>query len=803
MPIALTPEQQAIVDHDFGPAIVFAVAGAGKTTAMVHRIRRLVEQKVFLPGEILATSFSRATVEDIKKELRGSPETSRVKAMTLHSLGLSILQRAQQSGAFPYRLDQLSEFEASKILKKAMALARNQGLFDNLSSEPAEEDILNYIACCKGNFRYAQLDHAALSALPYATQAEAPEHLPEYLEIYRLFETVRQEDGTVTFEDLLLSGWECLHRCPGLLEQFQGQIGCILVDEFQDVNRVQAELVHVLSAPNHNLMAIGDDDQTIYGWRGASPQFILGFQERYSAVPYVISENFRCKASHIALANRVISPNIHRVDKRLSLTGGFSGSTQLHLETTRPNLGRCLVAEIQKNLDSDVSLSHMVVLVRAYAQTPDLEIQLFGAGIPHQVVGAPVFFERPEVLLYLSHLRLALGSLSHSAFWQSWNTVMFGHYRGLTAPEIRALGEQVLGSKRPIDQALLGCAQGHPKAKLLSTLVQNLALCRQPQPVGDIFTALEARLKHKIRLRQSAEPQIADMRVHTVDAFLGCAARSERTADSFLDWIDGLKRQAAGWHGQPNLNIMSIHRSKGLEWDHVFIPHVNESVFPWGQENLEDERRLLYVAITRAREHLHLFAVQDEPLSPMLVEADVQNLLQAVRWLARGLHVPIEKWNTAQTLAFARYPRLLHFERYFLHWSAHDLGQIASKVLRLFEQARHLGILDALKLHAGDLEFWENVNPSPDLTAQPGEFPDFDRWTQPAKTPKAEGVPKGWIGRDVLHPIWGSGVIMAGEHRKPHTTLTIAFDRVGVKKLVFELSDLSIDGVRSPISLSR
>jgi DNA helicase-2/ATP-dependent DNA helicase PcrA len=384
----LTDQQQAIVDHDYGPALVFAVAGAGKTTAAVHRVERLVRERLFAPEKILATSFSRATVEDLRRALDRWPSCTRVSARTLHGVGFGLIRRATQRGYLHnvrLNTDEDPETLLRHLLYRTVALARQRRVdyaeeLENLDPD----DFLSYLGRCKGNLEYADL---AVSALPplglrIARQAEGPPGLEWYLDLYRLFEEVRMEGGHITFDDMLMLGWELLVRYPDLLGEAQGLYECVLVDEFQDVNLAQSEILDLITARHRNYMAIGDDDQTIYEWRGADSQFILDFEQRYRATKYLITDNFRCPASQVVLANEVIRHNRRREPKRLQLTRGFDGQAFVHVHPDRYEMGRALVAEIQAALAEGFRPDDITVLVRIYAQTPPVEQGLIEARIP-------------------------------------------------------------------------------------------------------------------------------------------------------------------------------------------------------------------------------------------------------------------------------------------------------------------------------------------------------------------------------------------------------------------------------------
>ncbi|MEM8602289.1 MAG: ATP-dependent helicase, partial [Cyanobacteria bacterium P01_H01_bin.121] len=320
----LTSEQHAIVNHDHGAARVFAVAGAGKTTAMVHRIERLVRQQVFAPDRILAASFSRATTQDIATALSQWSHCRSVSTRTLHSLSYQIIRQAYQRGYLkPPTLDLSPDQVDNYLYGQALKAARqNKVAYKGELDSIDQEDFLAYVSACKGQLDYADRASLAIPATaPHhniARQAEPPAE-PElgwYLDLYKLLETIRSQHRLISFDDMLMTGWQLLVLQPDLLAGLQRQFECVLIDEFQDINRAQFAILDLLTRPHRNYMVIGDDDQTIYEWRGAETRFILTeFERRYQPQTYQMSDNFRCPAAQVGLANAVIRQNQNRFKK--------------------------------------------------------------------------------------------------------------------------------------------------------------------------------------------------------------------------------------------------------------------------------------------------------------------------------------------------------------------------------------------------------------------------------------------------------------------------------------------------------
>lgn len=803
--------------HNTGPALVFAVAGAGKTTSMVFRIERLVREKVFEAGHILATSFSKATVDEIKRSLSRFAPCQAVSVLTLHSVGLNLQLEAQKMGLVRLEITADTGELPRAILRRVFREARHakRDYAERLNGLD-EEDLLNYISSCKGNLQYAELSAVRLppAALKWVAQAQAPAKMPDYLELYRDFEKVRRLEGFLTFDDMLLGAWELLHRFPELLERARKRYRCIVVDEFQDVNLVQSELLELLAGTAQNIMVIGDDDQTIYGWRGASPRFILGFAERFCAKKYLIRENFRCQASHIVLANRVIERNVQREKKRLELTQGFGGGTYLHLEPNTQSMATTLVQQVKANLERGVALSQMVVLLRVYAQSPDLEAALSSAEIPYRVVGETPFFKRLEIASLLDYLRLAgleaqikvgtpLTLEQNEAFSRAWLSVYNRPVRYLSHELAEQVREKVClqgvlpsramaffaGGLRPqLSKALLEVAQ----------IIERLSASLSLEQAGEAVSALEKQLKYRAFVQSSsAFREIGEARAQMVSSFLEFAWQFQGSVAAFLELIGDLEqRYQSHLDEREVLSLLSIHRAKGLEWTVVFVPHCSDEVYPWSKgstEEIEAERRLFYVALTRAKLELHVLAVREAPLSRFLEEAQVEATLKAVRLITAALEA--ETPTLLQLLALARYPVLLGLQHYFEHWWSHPrIPELSSTLERLFIHCAQHTWLEDLKLTPADRDFWRFFGAS-DLTPRAEEFIGLERFL-PKPEPiqvqvtqnKSTFTPQ--IGSNVIHELFGTGVVMALEGSGERTIAQIAFDHVGVKRLLLKYANL-------------
>lgn len=827
--VQLTAQQRAIVAHNQGPALVFAVAGAGKTTAMAHRIGRLVQEKVFAPQQILATTFNRSAADELRTRVGAWPGCDQVDIRTLHSLGGAIVTRAYQRGYLPYL--KANAFERvdgalDTILNKTLAAARSQKVayVEELNNFDRDRFVTT-LGIWKGQLAYADLRQAALPAPAHtiARQAEPPKSAEWFLDLYRLYEETRRTEGLLTFDDQLMTGWELLIRYPELLSEIQQRYRCVLVDEFQDVNLVQSELLDLITAPHRNYMAIGDDDQTIYEWRGANADFILNFEQRYRAKVYFMTENFRCTAGQIVLANGVIQHNQRRRAKQLQLTQGFGGVTQFQRHATADLMGRTIAEQIKAAQGQGYRLEQMAVLVRVYAQTPPVEQALMAINLPYLVEGDVPFYQRSEVQTLIDYCRLAftekqllagekVGAEQLRQLENSWRQVYWQPKRYLSRELSQKILDYVIKTRTPLSDTLrLLATEARPKvAERMHALADDLLWLIAALPGGAranwsaarVLTELEQRLGYRHFLEEEsgfAESGIA--KADTVTAFLEYA-QGKGNLMTFLQAVRHLSlgNQPARPVDRTNkVTITTIFRAKGREWPLVIVPHCNEGFFPYkAADNVEEERRLLYVALTRSRQNLYLHAVQEAELSPFLEEAQYKQRLLAVRSVTEALIKAPKAWTSQELQTLAMYGGPLHLHSYFqewMTWSPAEQQEAATLMVRFFRTVADRQLFAKLNLPPDFAEVWRAMLDKK-RTVTPLDLPDLERGQaeqqpsflqrqltklfRPRPVTPVQPVTMGWAAGDrVYHATFGKGTIIKVLPSLTPPVLWVRFDGVG------------------------
>lgn len=698
---ALTDEQQAVVAHDFGPALVFAVAGAGKTTSMVHRIARLVNERIVPAHRILATSFNRANVDELKVDLAQMSIAGTVNCRTLHSLGFTLIRAAVRKGYVERSwLDgnNFDKYGNALIMRTIIALSREEEI-DSSQLDLDREELENQISIWKNNLVYPDLKKSGLppEAKKLATQAKHENSL--YVRAYQIYEEERKREHWITFDDMLMTGWELLVTFPDLCEEVQNSYDMVLVDEFQDLNLSQYEMLSMIVAKHKNYMAIGDDDQCIYEWRGASPRFILGFEKEFAAKVYTISDNFRCTAQQTMLANSVISCNKSRYDKLLNLTRGFGGNTLIKQYDTDGGMARHTVDEIISLLQSGTDVNDIVILIRLYSQTAFLEAELIEHNVSYDVVGNAPFYERHELSVLFKYLAWAMqeaeikqngypyDARQRDKYIDRFKSIINTPRRYVSNAVIGDICNQSMGTGRSILDILnerAGDFKHGTKHKIFAFLKISRVLIKRVSGDDSASAVLSWLIKEieyeKHLLDVSGVRETGMTKVQTVEV-LKNLAKGKGSSREFLNHIVHMsmaRKQAQG----STLKIMTMYRAKGLEWSHVFIPGVNMGLMPFGmnygdlkqketQAELEAERRLFYVGMTRSKQNLYLYHSKEQPVSSFLTEVAADRVLDNCSQIAGWLNGTAQM-GPNELIDLAMKVNVFSLKRYFKKWAQLD-----------------------------------------------------------------------------------------------------------------------------------
>ena len=600
----LNPEQLAAVTLPDEHALILAGAGSGKTRVLTTRIAWLIKGGRVTPAGILAVTFTNKAAREMLTRV-GAMMTVNPRGMwigTFHGLCNRMLRAHAREAGLPAAfqiLDSQDQLAAIKRLLKGM----------NVDEERFPPREVQYFI--NGNKE---------EGVRGRDVPPADDDSRRKAELYTAYDEQCQREGVVDFSELLLRSYELLSRNEILREHYGRRFRHILIDEFQDTNRLQYRWLKLIGRHSF-LFAVGDDDQSIYTFRGANVGNMADFEREFKVKHVVrLEQNYRSHGNILDAANALIANNRNRLGKNLWTSAGKGEPVRVFEGESDNDEARWIVGEVQALAREGTRLSQVAVLYRSNAQSRVVEHALFSQGIPYRVYGGLRFFERAEIKHALAYLRLLATPDDDSSFLRVANFPP----RGIGARTM----EQLQDSAKQAGVSLYKAVEGNAKAAQFRQLIENLRTETQGLPLAELVEVAIARsglVEHYKTEREGAE------RIENLAELVTAAAtftEEERVSESgeAVDPLTAFLTHAAleaGEHqageGQEALQMMTVHSAKGLEFDVVFITGLEEGLFPHEQsamerDGLEEERRLAYVAITRARNRLYLSHAQTRML---------------------------------------------------------------------------------------------------------------------------------------------------------------------------------------------
>jgi DNA helicase-2/ATP-dependent DNA helicase PcrA len=618
----LNPEQLAAVTLPAVPALILAGAGSGKTRVLTTRIAWLLSTGQVSPGGVLAVTFTNKAAKEMLTRLTSMLPVN-VRGMwigTFHGLCNRFLRAHWKLAGLPQGFQILDSSDQQAAVKRVV-----KGM--NLDEErfPPKQAAYFISGSKEEGLRPNDID--------------APDpHTRKLVEVYAAYEAQCQREGVVDFGELMLRTYELLRDNDPVREHYRRRFSHVLVDEFQDTNKLQYKWLQMFAPPGtqQGVFAVGDDDQSIYAFRGAQVGNMADFEREYR-VPRVIKleQNYRSYGHILDAANALIAHNVKRLGKNLRTDAGAGEPVRVMEATSDYGEAQWLLDEAQQLHRGGTARSQIAILYRSNAQSRVLESALFNAGIPYRVYGGLRFFERAEVKHALAYLRLIENPNDDTSYLR----VMNFPARGIGARTVEQLQDAARASGRSLYQSV-GSVAGKGGANLLgfNALVDALRDDTQGHTLREIIETMLQRtgLREFYRAEKEGQDRIEnlDELVNAAEAFVtqegfgkeAVALPVDEQANVAPDFETGeivsplaafLTHAAleAGDNqaqaGQDAIQLMTVHSAKGLEFDAVFITGLEEGLFPHensmsDHDGLEEERRLMYVAITRARQRLYL-----------------------------------------------------------------------------------------------------------------------------------------------------------------------------------------------------
>ena len=601
----LNSAQQQAVESGDGPQLILAGAGSGKTRTIVHRIGHLIAERGIAPHRILAVTFTNKAAAELKARLSMliGDDGGGVTSGTFHALSLRFLRRYADALGFP-RSFQVIDSDDQKALVKRLLKSRNIAT-DRLHPNY----LIGWIEHCK---------HAGL------TPAQAPEHGwngIDMRELYGEYQAQLKQHERMDFSDLILNVVLLMRDFKDIAEALRSRFDCVLVDEYQDTNPIQHEWLMLLCAGHRNLTVVGDDDQSIYGWRGADVSHILDFERHWrGAGLHRLEENYRSTAAILELANAVIQENEARHEKVLKATHEQGETPRWKVCNDDYDEARRIASQLESWRSRGYPWSEMAILFRSNRQSLVLEQVLRESQVPYRMIGGVGFFERMEIKDALAYWSLLNGCGDALQLLRVCNRPK----RGLGLKGQEQLMQQLASSGlRACDWLQLiatGGAEGAAKKVVpIALLIQSLQDDLDEMPDHGMRIILdESDYLKSIEALGEIEAASRLENIRTLQEYIEMSMAQGLTPVEFMDRAALLQNSEEMQRNDDHedepeaISMMSLHRAKGLEFDCVVLPGVEEGQLPHqraldeGMNGISEERRLLYVGITRARKHLLL-----------------------------------------------------------------------------------------------------------------------------------------------------------------------------------------------------
>ncbi|MDR0856585.1 MAG: UvrD-helicase domain-containing protein [Clostridiales bacterium] len=593
---SLNAEQRPPVEHIDGAVMVAAGAGSGKTRLLTYRILNILQHGA-RPWEILAITFTNKAAREMRERvetLYGS--ASDMWVMTFHAMCARILRRDGERLGYTSAYTIYAEQEKDKVIKRLIA---DRGW----DAETLTKPFRAHMAEIKNN-DYDPADY--FSELP-----GDGEQNDRFAALYAAYEETMLRSNAMDFDDLLHKTHSLFCQYPAVLAVYAHRFRYISVDEFQDTNRIQYLLVKQLAGVHGNVLAVGDEDQSIYGWRGAKLQNMFDFLEDFKATVYKLTQNYRSTKSIIESANAVIRNNTARIDKRLWTENACGEAVTKYVAADEHGEADFALSHIRKLMGQGYRARDFAVLVRLNALSRLFEERLLSYNIAYTVYGGMKFYDRKEVKDVLAYLRLILNPADEEAFARIVNVPRRGIGETSVTQILQAASER---GKTPIDMILSGAL---PKALATKTqgfrtLMEGLFALKD----ADLETLVKATVEKSAVTSEFKDDEEGRSRKLNVQELLASVhefahAAETPTLDAYLQSVTLMSDVDNMDEESDRVTIATIHSAKGLEFKTVFVVGLDEGLFPIGRaaeskQDMEEERRLMYVAVTRARERLFI-----------------------------------------------------------------------------------------------------------------------------------------------------------------------------------------------------
>ena len=589
----LNDKQKEAVLYNDGPLLIIAGAGAGKTKTLTSKIAYLIDEKEVSPYSILAITFTNKAAKEMKDRLYNliGSDAKKLTVSTFHSFGLKLLRENYDYLGYDKNFVIMDSDDSLTVVKK---IIKELGYDPKIYNPRA---IRNKISSCKNEMTSPEM-YEKYAVSDYEKIVN---------EIYKKYEKKLKKNNSVDFDDLLLLPIKLFKKYPDVLEKYQNIYKYILIDEYQDTNEAQYILTKLLSEKNRLITCVGDDSQSIYSFRGANYKNILNFEKDYKdAKTILLEQNYRSTSTILDAANQVIKNNKMKKDKKLWTARGIGEKIKYYRAYNEKDEAQYVIRKIKELINKNVDYKDIAVLYRTNAQSRVIEEEMLKENLPYRVVGSFYFYSRKEIKDLIAYLRLIHNSKDNVSLLRVINTPK----RGIGLKTIDTLTQKADQEGISIYEAISSGKELEFKKIIerLKEVANDLTLTELIDKVLDA-----SGLRQELESENSLESEI---RLENLEEFKSITKTFEEreglvSLEEFLLEIS-LVSDVEEYKDDPNrISLMTVHSVKGLEYNHVFVIGLEEGIFPhmnslMENHEVEEERRLMYVAITRAKDDLYL-----------------------------------------------------------------------------------------------------------------------------------------------------------------------------------------------------
>ncbi len=616
----LNPQQREAVEYGEGPMLVLAGAGSGKTRVIAHRVAYLIEDRGIAPEHILAVTFTNKAAQAMRERIHGLVRGRDLRHMTIrtfHALGLMILRELESQGS-PFVRKGFSIYDDDDQRQVYKQCLEELGYSDD---EVDVDQVRSRVSGAKAML---------IGSEQYAKQFSFDESSRRTSAMYQRYERKLEANRAYDFDDLLLVPVIRLANDPACLAQYQARFLWVLVDEYQDVNHAQYRLTQLLTGQgSRNLCVVGDPDQSIYTWRGADVKNILEFERDYPDAKVIkLEQNYRSTQRILQAASEVIQHNRMRKDKTLWTEGLDGERLRLFQALTERDEAMFVSATIRRLLREGKSPQEVVVLYRTHAQSRNFEDAFLQETMPYRIFGGVRFYQRKEIKDLLAFLRLMLNGNDEVSFRRALQVAP----QRVGLPTLKKIDEwgaaqgwPLLETVRHVDDAKGITSKTKGNVKAFVVLLNRLRGRIEEESLSAFVSSLLEETHYLETLKRQMDPQLQD-RMENVQEFITAISEFEQKvtligAEALRAFMEHVSLHLTGEDGKlaEAITLMTVHNAKGLEFPVVFLTGMEEGMFPHfsarsDPHEMEEERRLCYVGLTRAKEYVYLTCAYERRL---------------------------------------------------------------------------------------------------------------------------------------------------------------------------------------------